>query len=133
VARFGDACNFGGPWDAITPEQVRQRLALLAEQCAAQGRPYEEILRTHLSMLVMAPSEARLQAKLARFFRDESVDYMQQLGWLVAGTPGSVAEYYAARAEAGMQYFITHLADTADEETMTLLAERVLPDMPSRY
>lgn len=127
VAHFGDACNFGGTWDAITPAQVRERLDLLRDQCAAEGRPYEDILRTHLSMVVIARDELKLQAKLGRYFRPEAVDYMQTIGWLVAGTAEGVAEYYAARAQAGMQYFITHLADTDDEETMTLLAEDVLP------
>lgn len=127
VARLGDACNFGGTWDAVTPEEVRERLALLRAQCAAEGRPYDEILRTHLSMLVIASSETQLREKLTRFFRPESAEYMQKIGWLVAGTPDFVAEYYAARAEAGMQYFITHLADTEDEETMRLLAEEVFP------
>lgn len=127
VARFADACNFGGTWDAITPDEVRERLELLGELCAAEGRPYDEILRTHLSMVVMAPSDAELREKVTRFFRPESVEYMQKIGWLVAGIPDHVAEYYSARAEAGMQYFITHLADTDDEETMHLLAESVLP------
>lgn len=132
VARFGDACNFGGTWDAITPDEVRERLDLLREQCAAEGRPYDEILRTHLSMLVMAPTERNLSEKLAQFFRPESAENMEKMGWLVAGTPQHVAEYYAERAEAGMQYFIVHLADTADEETMTLLADNVWPSTGRR-
>jgi hypothetical protein len=45
----------------------------------------------------------------------------------VVGTPEQVAEYFRARADAGMQYFVFQALDGADHETLQLVAEEVMP------
>ncbi|MDQ4076066.1 MAG: LLM class flavin-dependent oxidoreductase, partial [Chloroflexota bacterium] len=72
VAQHADACNLlscamaGG---VRTPDDVQRKLAALRRHCEALGRPYDTLLRTHLTgWLILAEDEARLQAKLKRYF-----------------------------------------------------------------
>ncbi len=135
VAQYADACNFiafDGAGGVRAPDDVRRKLAALRQHCEALGRPYDTILRTHTTgWLILAEDETRLQAKLQRYFPDG----MEQRfsgpwrGFVFAGTPEQAVSYYQALAAAGIQYFIVELLDAADEETMRLLAEQVVPQV----
>lgn len=128
VAQFADACNFGPgavTGNADEPSDVRHKLDVLRHHCDDVGRDYDEILRTHFTgWLIMAPDQAALDRKLARMFPEGVPD---RPGFLLLGTPSEIAEYYAARAEAGMQYFVIQVIDNADHETLELLANEVAP------
>lgn len=135
VARYADACNFGEvrpsanpelPDHATGPERIRARLEVLERHCAELGRPYDEVLRTHfVNWLMLAPTEAELQAKFRHYFAEGEQSSLA--GTVLAGTPDQIVEHYQARADAGMQYFIVQLPDAADHETLELLAREVLP------
>jgi alkanesulfonate monooxygenase SsuD/methylene tetrahydromethanopterin reductase-like flavin-dependent oxidoreductase (luciferase family) len=125
VAEHGDACNIGAPataGGAATPAAVAAKLAVLRQHCAALGRPYDDVLRTHFTTsLVLARDEAGVQAKRERyaghrFIRPEQVT-----------TPAEAAAGFQALADVGIQYFLVQSFDAADEETIRLLAEEVAP------
>lgn len=136
VAQYGDACNFGDLFQPESPftrdlmegvEQIRDRLGALQRHCEAVGRPYDEILRTHfVSWLMVAPTEAEVRDKFRRYFGD---DMPPTARGVVAGTPEQITEYYQARADAGMQYFVYQLLDGTDHETIQLVAEEVMPNV----
>lgn len=48
---------------------------------------------------------------------------------MVAGTPEDAVAYYQGLAGAGIQYFIAETLDAADQETIRLLAEKVVPEV----
>jgi alkanesulfonate monooxygenase SsuD/methylene tetrahydromethanopterin reductase-like flavin-dependent oxidoreductase (luciferase family) len=123
VAERADACNLGsGP--RRTLEDVRRQTEALRDHCAAVGRPYESVLRTHLTnALVLAPSEAALRAKLdamtgpLRTFAETRGAY----------TPERLIAEYEPLIAAGIQYPIALLARYDDPETLELLAHDVMP------
>ena len=128
VAQFADACNFG-PGEvtghADEPDDVRHKLDVLQRHCDAVGRDYDEILRTYFTgWLIMAPDQPALDRKLARIFPEGVPD---RPGFLFTGTPSEMTDYYAARAEAGIQYFVIQAIDNTDHETLELLASEVAP------
>ena len=128
VAELADACNFG-PGEvtghADEPEDVLHKLDVLHRHCEAAGRDYDEILRTYFTgWLIMAPDQAALDRKLARMFPEGVPD---RPGFLLIGTPSEITDYYAARAEAGIQYFVIQAIDNRDHETLELLASEVAP------
>lgn len=128
VAELADACNFG-PGDvtghADEPDDVRHKLAILQRHCEAAGRDYSEILRTYFTgWLIMGPDRAALDRKLARIFPEGVPD---RPSFLLIDTPDEIAAYYAARAEAGIQYFVIQTIDNTDHETLELLASEVAP------
>ena len=58
LARDGDACNFFGD-----PDMVKHTLDVLRQHCEVEGRDYNSIERTKLTSLLLARTEAELQAK----------------------------------------------------------------------
>ena len=125
VAEYGDMANFGPhPWTGgvADPAGVRRKLAALRGHCAALGRPYEAILRSHIAFpLLLAEAAEAVRAKVA------GLPPAARAG-MVAGTPAEAVVYYRALVEAGMQYFLVGIRD---EETLRLLGERVLPALTS--
>jgi alkanesulfonate monooxygenase SsuD/methylene tetrahydromethanopterin reductase-like flavin-dependent oxidoreductase (luciferase family) len=129
VAEYGDACNIGAgatSGGATTPEAVAAKLAVVRRHCAALGRPYDHVLRTHFTnSLVLAKDEAGVRAKRERyagyrFIRPEHVL-----------TPAEAVADFQALADVGIQYFLVQSFDAGDEETYRLLAEEVAPQVRS--
>lgn len=128
VARFADACNFGGgPAGKVdTPDQARQRLATLRRACAEIGRPYDDILKTHFThWLILAGDEDAATAKMRRYFPNGLDSFWGAS--LVWGTPESAARHFHGFVEAGIRYFVVQVVDPEDEETVRLFAEIVAP------
>jgi hypothetical protein len=133
VARFADACqvgSFGMIGGTGAAADVRRKLAILDEHCAALGRPPETVLRTHFTgWLILAEDEARLRTKVARTF-PEGIEQRYSGPWsgfAVAATVGQAIASYRELAAAGIQYFAIDTLDAGDEETIWLLAEAVMP------
>lgn len=126
VAKWGDACNFNR---GATPDETRHKLDVLKQHCADFDRDYEEILRTDFTgWLIMAPTEAELQQKLAGYYPGGIPDSLDYLG-VTAGTPEQIAEKFQSYVDAGIQYFVVQLVDGSDRETIQLLADQVVPAM----
>jgi F420-dependent oxidoreductase-like protein len=58
VARYADACNLFGS----SPDDVARKLDVLREHCAAEGRDYEDIVKT---VLLVKPALADVDATVA--------------------------------------------------------------------
>ena len=67
VAQYGDACNL---FARVGEDALRHKLDVLAGHCQALGRPYEEIERTCLATVHLAPGEMSA---------DDIVAYCQRL------------------------------------------------------
>jgi alkanesulfonate monooxygenase SsuD/methylene tetrahydromethanopterin reductase-like flavin-dependent oxidoreductase (luciferase family) len=138
VAQYADACNFlatdlaGG---VRTAADVQHKLKVLRHHCEQLGRPFDTILRTHLTgWLILAEDEVCLQAKVQAYFPD-GIDQRFSGPWrgfAIAATPERAVAYYQELAEAGIQYFVVEVLDAADEETIRLLAEQVMPQVTQR-
>jgi alkanesulfonate monooxygenase SsuD/methylene tetrahydromethanopterin reductase-like flavin-dependent oxidoreductase (luciferase family) len=125
VAQYADMANFGphAYTSAVrTEDQVRLKLEALHRHCQALGRPYEAILRSHITLpLILADTQKALERK---------VEVLAYTGVnreaMVAATPEAAVCYYRGLVRAGMQYFITSVHGS-DLETARLLAEQVVP------
>jgi alkanesulfonate monooxygenase SsuD/methylene tetrahydromethanopterin reductase-like flavin-dependent oxidoreductase (luciferase family) len=133
VAQYADACSvssFGLVSGSATADGIKRKLAALRHHCRECGRDDATILRTHFTgWLLLAVDEARLAAKVARYFpagigRRFGGPWS---GFALAATPEQAIAHYRALVDAGIQYFIVESLDADDEETMRLLAERVVP------
>jgi alkanesulfonate monooxygenase SsuD/methylene tetrahydromethanopterin reductase-like flavin-dependent oxidoreductase (luciferase family) len=132
VARFGDACqlgSFGMVSGSTASDDVRRKLEVLRQHYVELGRPYESVLRTHFTgWLLLAEDEARLAEKVRRAF-PEGIDQRYTGAWAGYAMPATVEQAVALYRElvaAGIQYFVVATLDAADEETIHLLAERVM-------
>ena len=100
VAQYADACNLGD-FNMVGgtggPDGIPRKLAALRRHCAALGRPYDTVLRTHLTgWLILADSEQGLQAKLKEFIPEGAVNRFsgEWRGFGLAGTPDTAVAYY---------------------------------------
>jgi hypothetical protein len=121
VAQYADMCNFGAhslTGGALTDEDIRRKLESLRRYCAELNRPYETVLRSHITMpLVLAETAASLEAKLERMGEPS------QPG-LFAGTPAQATTFYRRLVAAGMRYFIVVVRRHDSETSCTCSASR---------
>ena len=137
VARSADACNVSelrevdGRMEAVGgADTVRRKLQALDRHCADVGRPPAEVLRTHFTLrLIVAPTDQAAESKLARMRGQGSTSpatRRAQPSALVTGAPERVAAHYQALVAVGVRYFVVQV-DSADHETLRLLATEVMP------
>jgi alkanesulfonate monooxygenase SsuD/methylene tetrahydromethanopterin reductase-like flavin-dependent oxidoreductase (luciferase family) len=126
VAELADMSNFAPhEWagSAFDVSDVARKYGILRDFCAAADRPYESILRSHFTpLLVLADGPEKL-ARKRRTARIPDPDLSVRR---VFATPEDAIQHYQVLANSGVQYFIAGI-DEADEETMHLLAEAVWP------
>lgn len=101
VAQYGDACNL---FARLPLPELRRKLDVLREHCAAIGRPYEEIEKTTLSSY-----------RLTSDGRNGST------------TPAALLEHLAQLAELGVDQAIFSLQNVSDLEPFDLLATEIVP------
>jgi alkanesulfonate monooxygenase SsuD/methylene tetrahydromethanopterin reductase-like flavin-dependent oxidoreductase (luciferase family) len=150
VAEHADMCNFGpngAAGSAWGLDEVRRKLAALRRHCAAVGRPYDAVLRSHWGSVLVGATDDAVEALLAalsartrltelpqepglprHFTTHYTVPSVEDVAYVItAGTPAQLVAYYRALVQAGMQYFIVPLGN--DPETVRLFAEQVVPQV----
>ena len=121
MSSMGVASWAGG---AYTPAEAGHKFQVLQRRCEEAGRPYGSILRaTLLSPLILAETEALVQAKLDRFPK-ALLAFLEQT--VLATTPGDAIKRMQALVDVGFQYFLCGIA-VNDGESLTLLAQQVIP------
>jgi alkanesulfonate monooxygenase SsuD/methylene tetrahydromethanopterin reductase-like flavin-dependent oxidoreductase (luciferase family) len=138
VAKWGDACNLR---EAISPAdsadrdperiaEVKRKFEILGKHCDDVGRPRDEILRSHFTTyLTMAESQPAADKKADAVDTSKSTSAgtrSRGRDFLFAASPDRARTYFGALRDAGAQYFVIQV-DQDDQETMTLLAEEVMP------
>lgn len=127
VAQYADVSSMSAAsWagGAYTPADAGHKFQVLQRRCEEAGRPYSSILRaTHLSPLLLAETEALVQAKLDRFPK-ALLAFLEQT--VLATTPGDAIQRMQALVDVGFQYFLCGIAGN-DGETLNLLAQQVIP------
>jgi F420-dependent oxidoreductase-like protein len=101
VAQYGDACNL---FARLPLPELKRKMDVLREHCAAIGRPYEEIEKTTLSSY-----------RLTSDGRNGST------------TPAVLLEHLAQLAEMGVDQAIFSLQNVSDLEPFDLLATEIVP------
>jgi alkanesulfonate monooxygenase SsuD/methylene tetrahydromethanopterin reductase-like flavin-dependent oxidoreductase (luciferase family) len=119
VARLADRANFGGK-----PEEFAHKREVLKEHCKAVGRDEEEIGKTWSPDLVVRETEAEV-AEFSSMWGESRESWAE--GNLV-GTPEQVCEKVAHYIELGCSYFVPWCRDYPDTQSLSLFAEKVLPE-----
>lgn len=132
AARYADYTNFDG-----TPAGFAHKSAVLQQHCAELGRDYAAITRSSNYNVVIAPTEAEVEAKLAaleeltaKFVHPKAAEASMAAyrGMPGVGTPEQVIENLTGLADLGMDYAICYVPDAGrDTETLDLLEQKVIP------
>lgn len=131
VAQYADVSNFGPhEWvgRAFEPVDVRRKYDVLRRYCDEVGRPYEAILRSHWTPLVtLAPDHDQLDRKRQTARIPDASLNTQPL----FATPNEAIAHYSRLLDAGAEYFLATV-NGRDQETVDLLAEKVMPALEHR-
>ncbi len=101
VAQYADACNvFGGP------EKIHHKYEVLRRHCEAIGRPFDEIERSTLQNVNVAPDGAG-----------------------GAETPAQVTDRFAELGDAGAQHVLFSVRDVWQTDKLELLGRTLLTDL----
>ncbi len=122
VARLADAANFGGK-----PHEFAAKCEVLKGHCKTEGRDYDEIQKTWSPEVFIRESEKEIVDGGSRSTFEEPFDSWRA-GNLV-GTPEQVAEKIKTYVDLGCTGFYPWCSDYPSTETMTLFAERVIPEV----
>jgi F420-dependent oxidoreductase-like protein len=122
VARHADRSNFGGK-----PHEFAHKCEVLKEHCRAVGRDYDEILKTWSPEVFIREDEREIEAGGTRSFWGEPYDSWRE-GNLV-GTPEQVYEKIKTYEALGVGGIVPWCSDYPETETLTLLAEKVIPEL----
>jgi alkanesulfonate monooxygenase SsuD/methylene tetrahydromethanopterin reductase-like flavin-dependent oxidoreductase (luciferase family) len=127
VAQYADVSSMSAAsWagGAYTPADAEHKFQVLQRRCEEAGRPSSSILHaTHLSPLILAETQAGVQAKLDRLPK-QLLAFLEQT--VLATTPGNSVKHIQKLVDVGFQYFLCGIAAN-DEETLNLLAQQVIP------
>lgn len=97
VAQYADACNL---FARVGEDELRRKLDVLAGHCQALGRPYEEIERTTLGTVHLAPGEMSA---------DDIIDRCQRL------------------ADVGIQQAIFNMPNVHEIKPLEQFGQQIIP------
>ena len=141
------ACaRYGQGWNTVPVgyDEVKRRLELLAEACAAEGRSVEELERSLETQILIAPDTAGLRAALQkmidlepgaklpdgldRFLAGDTDELPQSVlkAWII-GTPDMVAAQVQSYIDLGITHFLFWFMDAPDKAGLELFAQEVAP------
>ena len=123
VARYGDACNFGGD-----PETVRHKLEVLRGHCEAVGTDYDRIVKSSEVHAILGDEAevARVVRDTARRSGQEADAVRSQFGAFV-GPPQKIAETIQGMVDVGIEYLVVYLPNAAEGGVIQRFAEEVVP------
>jgi F420-dependent oxidoreductase-like protein len=118
VARYADACNVFGD-----PATIRHKLDVLREHCEREGRNPDEITKTSLRTLLVAPTvaEAERQGEVLRRMR--GVDEETYRAWATVGDVNGIAAALRPYFDAGLDGLIVNLANVYEIGAVELAAQ----------
>lgn len=122
VARLADASNFGGK-----PHEFTHKCEVLQQHCEDVGRDYDEIQKTWSPEVFIREDEQEIVDGGTRSFVGEAYDSWRA-GNLV-GTPEQVAAKIQTYIDLGCTGFYPWCSDYPETETLSLLAEKVMPEV----
>lgn len=117
VARHADAWNTAG-----TIEEVRQRVALLAEHCAAVGRDAATLDLTASFPIVLRDDVATATTRWQELLAHNGITTVTGVPILL-GSPAVVADRLRPYVELGIRTFIVRLPAPYDGETLGRMGE----------
>jgi alkanesulfonate monooxygenase SsuD/methylene tetrahydromethanopterin reductase-like flavin-dependent oxidoreductase (luciferase family) len=120
VARLADRSNFGGK-----PHEFAHKCEVLKQHCKEVGRDYDQIEKTISGEVFVRDTEDEIVAAGSRSLWGEPLESWRE-GNLV-GTPEQVAEKIQRYIELGCTSFMPWCPDYPSDQTVRLLAEKVIP------
>jgi F420-dependent oxidoreductase-like protein len=117
------AARFADEWNGVylTPDRFKELNGKLDEELQYQNRQPQDVRRTVMTGVRIAPDENSLKAILS----DRDPEQLRSRG-VVVGVPGQVQAQVQALEDAGVQRVMLQLVDLDDMDTIELLAKTLI-------
>jgi len=116
IAELGDACNLWGP-----PQEFTKQRETLKRHCEAIGRDEGTIEKTTYDLVICAPTEAELQAKIKRLLPKGIEPWMA-----LVGTPSKLIDIVGEYQRVGADHLCMDFSGN-DAESYALFVDEVMP------
>jgi F420-dependent oxidoreductase-like protein len=123
VAKYADACNINADMD-----EQRRKLSVLREHCAAVGRDYDTITKSHSVQVfpVLPGDDPEKATEKARARWGSTLDQFRSSTFV--GTPDEITSYLQQRVDLGFDYFILVMPRLAYDQTpLRIFADQIIP------
>lgn len=120
VARFADAWNAA----LVTPEQAREKDAILRRWCEEVGRDPASIERTLSLGPILIRDDPAEADRVVRHIKEHNRGTQREFA---TGSAAELAERWRGYVDAGFRHIIFHLAPPYDAETLERFATEVIP------
>ncbi len=121
VAQYADICNIGG-----SPDDVREKDAVLVAHCESIGRDEREIERSiDVGVPMIRDSRSEASSAHAKIFAHNGNATLWENQ--PVGTADDVFEFLAPYVALGYRHLVFYFPAPFDEETMTRLANEIRP------
>ncbi len=116
IAELGDACNLWGP-----PQEFTKQRETLKRHCEAVGRDEGTLEKTTYDLVICAPTESELQAKVKRLLPKGIEPWMA-----LVGTPSRLIDIVGGYQQVGADHLCMDFAGN-DAESNALFVNEVMP------
>jgi alkanesulfonate monooxygenase SsuD/methylene tetrahydromethanopterin reductase-like flavin-dependent oxidoreductase (luciferase family) len=121
VAKWGDACNLGGP-----PQEISHKLDVLRQHCQDAERNYDDIVKS--TSLNVYPIEPGRDPERATARVRGEMKYSDFASQVTVGDAGTIRDKIEPLLEAGIDYLITYIPGVAyDHEPLHRFEADVMP------
>ena len=122
VARHADIWNTFG-----SPEIFREKLGILKEWCAKEGRDFDSIEKSVGLKIEMSGDKSREEALIQNRMKAWKLSYESSRGHLLLGEPEAVKDQIAAFHELGITHIVILMFAPFDMHSLRVFAEKVMP------
>lgn len=116
IAELGDACNLWGP-----PDEFTKQRETLKRHCDDVGRDESTIEKTTYDMVICAPTESQLQAKISQLLPKGIEPWMA-----LVGTPSRLIDIVEEYQQVGADHLCMDFSGN-DPESYQLFVNEVMP------
>ncbi len=116
-------------WNAfpLPIPQMREKLDVLRDHCAAVGRDFDSISKQLGIRAIVRKEPNEVEAELARFAEQSQLPLERGRQMAMAGTPEEVAESLLPYVDVGFDWFVLMERIPLDYDTLQLFMREVVP------
>ena len=128
ASRYANGINISG---FPTLERYAERLEVFKTACQSNGRDFDSVKKSHFTGIAIAQSSSAVDELVKEIAetRGESQDDVRVSYRGFIGTPEQVTDFLKGFVDLGVQQFMLVFPYGHESESVTLMAEHVLPNI----
>lgn len=129
ASRYANGINISGVFPTL--DRYAERLEVFKAACQRNGRDFDSVKKSHFTGIAIAPNSSAIDEMVKKIAetRGESPDDVRASYRGFIGTPEQVTDFLKGFVDLGVQQFMLVFPYGHESESVTLMAEQVLPNI----